>query len=282
MAKELPYFKFEPNEWENGNIQILDRETKGLFIDLCSMYWSRLGNLPFKLAIQKLCGGNATALDSLCEEKIIEVIDGDIYIKFLSIQLNEFGDVSKQNSENAKLGWEKRRKNNLKPNIEPIISEVNATALRTQSESDAIREDKSIENKIKETINYDRIFNSFKSITNKNIKIFGDKEKAQLRARLKDGFTYEDIELAIKNCYNDLHHKETGHKYLTLEFILRQDKLNKFSSSIDKEVLYGLELSKAIIWSKPEDITREQYDSLPSMSKQSYSQLTVQGKCKIL
>ena len=22
MAKELPYFKFEPNQWENGNIQM--------------------------------------------------------------------------------------------------------------------------------------------------------------------------------------------------------------------------------------------------------------------
>ena len=40
MAKELPYFKFEPNQWENGNIQMMSREDKGLFIDLCSMYWA--------------------------------------------------------------------------------------------------------------------------------------------------------------------------------------------------------------------------------------------------
>ena len=37
MAKELPYFKFEPNAWENGNIQMLSREDKGLFIDICSI-----------------------------------------------------------------------------------------------------------------------------------------------------------------------------------------------------------------------------------------------------
>ena len=106
MAKELPYFKFEPNQWENGNIQMLSREDKGLFIDLCSMYWSRLGDVPLKLAIQKLCNGNATALNSLCEEKIIEVIDENIYIKFLSEQLNEFENISEQNSKNAKEGWE--------------------------------------------------------------------------------------------------------------------------------------------------------------------------------
>lgn len=142
MAKELPYFKFEPNQWENGNIQMLSREDKGLFIDLCSMYWSRLGDVPFKLAMQKLCGGNAVALNSLCNEKIIEVIEDNIYIKFLSEQLNEFEDTSKQNSKNAKEGWIKRRK--LKEE-----SERNATASIPQCENDAIREDKIKEDNIK-------------------------------------------------------------------------------------------------------------------------------------
>lgn len=143
MAKELPYFKFEPNAWENGNIQMLSREDKGLFIDLCSMYWSRLGDLPEKLAIQKLCAGNATALKSLCEENIIEIIDGNIYIKFLTIQLDEFENTSLKNSENAKLGWEKRRK-------QKDSSDRNATALNSQCETDAIREDKIREDKKKE------------------------------------------------------------------------------------------------------------------------------------
>ena len=144
MAKELPYFKFEPNQWENGNIQMLSRENKGLFIDLCSMYWSRLGDLPEKLAIQKLCGGNAVALKSLCDEKIIEILDGNIYIKFLSEQLNGFGDISKKNSKNAKEGWEKRRKLNKNADL----CDGNATALNSQCEIDAIREDKIREKKI--------------------------------------------------------------------------------------------------------------------------------------
>jgi hypothetical protein len=155
MAKELPYFKFEPNQWENGNIQMLSREDKGLFIDLCSVYWSRLGDVPSKLAIQKLCAGNATALNSLCEEKIIELIDGNIFIKFLSEQLNEFEDVSKQNSKNALEGWEKRRK--LKEE-----SERNATALNSLCENDAIREDKIKLDKIKEDkISFDIFWNLY-------------------------------------------------------------------------------------------------------------------------
>jgi hypothetical protein len=143
MAKELPYFKFEPNQWENGIIQMSSQHEKGVFVDLCSMYWSRLGDVPYKLAVQKICGGNATALDSLYDNKIIDIIDGNIFIKFLSEQLNEFEDTSKQNSKNAKEGWIKRRKQREE-------SERNATASNPQCESDAIREDKIREDEIKE------------------------------------------------------------------------------------------------------------------------------------
>jgi len=176
MAKELPYFKFEPNQWENGNIQMLSREDKGLFMDLCSMYWSRLGDVPYKLALQKLCGGNATALNPLCDEKIIEVIEGNIYIKFLSEQLNEFEDTSKQNSKNAKDGWIKRRK--LKEE-----SERNATASNSQCENDAIREEEIKEDKIKNNIypiNWDLLLEFFNKTTKKNCKVVSNKVKTQL------------------------------------------------------------------------------------------------------
>ena len=147
MAKELPYFKFEPNEWENGNIQMLSREDKGLFIDLCCMYWSRLGDLPYRLVIQKVCGGNANALNPLFEDDIISVDENDIIvISFLQEQLSEFSNISNQNSKNAKDGWEKRRK-------QKELSERNATAYNSQSESDAIREEKRREDEIKEKNN---------------------------------------------------------------------------------------------------------------------------------
>jgi len=73
MAKELPYFRFEPSEWDNGNIQICSRESKGLFIDICSIYWSRLGELPYALALQKLCNGNEDALQELLKADIFRV-----------------------------------------------------------------------------------------------------------------------------------------------------------------------------------------------------------------
>lgn len=199
MAKELPYFKFEPNQWENGNIQICSREDKGLFLDLCSMYWSRLGDVPLKLAVQKLCGGNASAFDSLCDESIIEVIDGNIFIKFLSEQLDEFKDLSNQNSKNAKEGWEKRRK-------QKALSGKDESALIPQSESDAIREEKSIEDEIKEdNINKKIVFNFRKSLIdfgfNENLVVDWLKvRKTKKASNTETAFNSFTKEIQNRNC----------------------------------------------------------------------------------
>jgi len=129
MAKELPYFRFEPSEWDNGNIQMCSRESKGLFLDLCSLYWSRLGELPHALALQKLCNGNELALQELIKFEIFGVIDGQIVIDFLDEQLSERGQVSEKRRNAAKKRWK------------------DASALQVQSKSNAKRrEEKREEN----------------------------------------------------------------------------------------------------------------------------------------
>lgn len=233
MAKELPYFKFEPNEWENGNIQMLSREEKGLFIDLCSMYWSRLGDVPLKLAIQKLCGGNATALISLCDEKIIDIIDDYIFIKFLSEQLCEFEEVSKRKSKNALDGWKKRRE--LKG-----LSDRNATALISQCENDAIREDKIIEDKkvnSVNTINWDGLLEFFNKTFSKNARVFETSIKNKYKARLRSGYTKEDILNAMLTVSKNKHHLENNYQYCTLEFFSRSSTLEKYANKSEKKTV---------------------------------------------
>jgi hypothetical protein len=230
MAKELPYFKFEPNEWENGNIQMLSREDKGLFIDLCSMYWSRLGDVPLKLAIQKLCGGNATALLSLCEEKIIDVIDDYIFIKFLSEQLGEFEEVSKRKSKNALDGWKKRKE--LKG-----LSDSNATASISQCENDAIREDKIIEDKIKETkninslspINWESFLKFHNETFGKKARLINDTNKKKFLKLLKDGYTKEDIIKAMVAVKNDKWAIEKKYGYCSHLYFTRPDVIDRYA-----------------------------------------------------
>lgn len=230
MAKELPYFKFEPNEWENGNIQMLSREDKGLFIDLCSMYWSRLGDVPLKLAIQKLCGGNATALLSLCEEKIIDVIDDYIFIKFLSEQLSEFEEVSKRKSKNALDGWKKR--NELKG-----LSDRNATASISQCENDAIREDKIREDKIKENkninslspINWESFLKFHNETFGKKARLINDTNKKKFLKLLKDGYTKEDIIKAMVSVKNDKWAIEKKYGYCSHLYFTRPDVIDRYA-----------------------------------------------------
>ena len=230
MAKELPYFKFEPNEWENGNIQMLSREEKGLFIDLCSMYWSRLGDVPLKLAIQKLCGGNANALQTLCEEKIIEIINDNIFIKFLSIQLSEFENRSDKNRQSALEGWEKRRKQKEE-------SERNANALQTQSERNAIREDKIREDKIKEDkknnsvplFDWDGFLKFYNDTFNKKTRLINDNTKKKFLKLLKDGYTKEDILKAMITVKNDEWAKNKKYGYCSHLYFTRPDVIDRYA-----------------------------------------------------
>jgi len=105
MAKELPYFRFEPSEWDNGNIQMCSRQSKGLFIDLCALYWSRLGELPYALALQKLCNGSEDAFHELKNNNIFGVLDGMIVIEFLDEQLEQLGQVSEKRRKSAEKRW---------------------------------------------------------------------------------------------------------------------------------------------------------------------------------
>jgi len=173
MAKELPYFKFETSEWDNGTIQMCSRESKGLFIDLCSMYWARLGDVKSKLAVQKLCNGNANALQELIEEEIIEVIEDKIIINFLDYQLKEFNAVSDKRKKAANKRWEQ----------DTDKQDVNASALQVQSKSNAIREDKIKEDNNKSL--FDSVFDSFLVMRKQLKKPMTDKAIELLKSKLE-------------------------------------------------------------------------------------------------
>lgn len=85
----------------------------------------------------------------------------------------------------------------------------------------------------KPQIDFDKLLLFFNTTTGKNVRVVNDKTKKQFNARLKEGYTKADIFNAIKNCYNDDYHQNNP-KYLTLEFISRSDKLEKYSNYQNK------------------------------------------------
>lgn len=74
---------------------------------------------------------------------------------------------------------------------------------------------------------YSFFIKRFNEITKRNFR--GDKDSSRnLKNRIKEGYTWKDLEKAIINAQNDKHHIDSGYKYLTPEFITRQDKLEMF------------------------------------------------------
>lgn len=142
MAKELPYFKFEPAEYLTKDISFCSLSAQGLFINICSYYWQRGCSLNKEQLLRRL--NYPKELDELIQEGVIDLIENSISIKFLNIQLNDVEKVSVTNSNNGKKGGRP-------PKINPLESENKPTALNSlkpnESETKGIREDNIREDK---------------------------------------------------------------------------------------------------------------------------------------
>lgn len=79
---------------------------------------------------------------------------------------------------------------------------------------------------------FDFYVQSWTNATGRTIKTksseVAKKAKRSLSARLKEGYTLEEITSAIQKAAKDRHHSESGCKWLTLDFILRPDQLEKW------------------------------------------------------
>ena len=232
---KLPYFKFEVSDWNVGTIQDCSRESKGLFIDLCALYWARLGELNLRGAVNRLHLKDESEFSELIEEDIIQVLDGQIIIEFLDEQISEFSQVINKRRKAAQKRWSGNADNQA----------VNAHAMHMQSKSNAhamlLREDKIREEKEKsnkkeslkqkvstDKIDYDKLLALYNQTLGKQSRVVNAKTRKQINARLKEGYTKRDLVTALNNAAGDSFHMDNNYKYLTLEFISRADKLDKF------------------------------------------------------
>ena len=142
MAKELPYFKFFCSEWNDGDITLEDYKTQGLFINICSYYWSNACDLSLH-KLKKRFSNEHKTINYLLKNGIIKKKDKIILINFLDEQWIERQSKSSKNSAAAKARWDKQTQ-----------CKRNANASETHYESDAIkiREEKKRKDKIREEL----------------------------------------------------------------------------------------------------------------------------------
>ena len=132
------------------------------------------------------------------------------------------GYIEKQ-SVNGKKGG--RPKN-------PTLSEITQPFLKEPKKADSVSVSDSV-SVTKSNIDSNKLLSVFNSILGKKTRVVPDKANKQLKAALKAGYSKDDIVTAITNASKDPHHVESNYKYLTLEFITRPDKLDRFINMSD-------------------------------------------------
>jgi len=152
MAKELPYFQFEPAEYLTGDISFCSLSAQGLFTILCSYYWQRSCKLSKDQFLRRI--NNPKEFQELVDENVIQLEDFNIKIKFLDEQLSKVTKQSKTNSVNGSKGGRPKK-------INPKETETKPKLNRNETETKGIREDKIREDKIKEKEKIITINNKF-------------------------------------------------------------------------------------------------------------------------
>lgn len=130
MAKELPYFRFTVQDWQNGKISLESYELQGLFISVCGYYW--INDCSLTLAIlQKKFSNAKDLLKQLIELGIIkhENRHDKVEIEFLNIQYDLLSEKrklrqlagSKGGNAKAKLKQKRSYKDKDKDNNKEYI-----------------------------------------------------------------------------------------------------------------------------------------------------------------
>jgi len=99
-----------------------------------------------------------------------------------------------------------------------------------------------IEDEIEEkyTMSFLDFINRFNEAKGSKFTAKDSKTRKQYEARIKDGYTNDQIISSLKSFMTDSYHKDSGLKYLTPEFMTRPDKIEKgLNISITKPITTG-------------------------------------------
>lgn len=110
MSKDLPYFRFTCQEWQNGSITLLPLKLQGLFINICSYYWLNNCHISIK-NIKKRLGKDAKLIQKLIQNEIIFEKNGFIIVKFLDHQWAELSEFREKKKIAGSLGGKQKASN---------------------------------------------------------------------------------------------------------------------------------------------------------------------------
>jgi len=112
MAKEIPYFRFTAQEWQNGNVSLESYELKGLFVDVCAYYWVRDCSIT-RAMLEKKFSNDKELLKQLINLDIIQEENGDGFVKitFLDVQFDMLSERRLRRQQAGSIGGKKKSSN---------------------------------------------------------------------------------------------------------------------------------------------------------------------------
>jgi uncharacterized phage protein (TIGR02220 family) len=131
----------------------------------------------------------------------------------LKRDLEKYEGIRQRNSENAKKRWDATACDRI-PNM---------PALTKNADNDSVND-----NDIN-IIDFESLLLLLQATFKRKFRVLNDKVKRSYKARIKEGYTIDDIHNAIKNCQANAYHKDNNYQYCTPEFFSRADILDKYS-----------------------------------------------------
>jgi hypothetical protein len=184
MAKEIPYFKFFIGEWANGDITCESYEAQGIFINICSIYWAKLGKLTESHIRKKFKSDEA--INELIEASIIKIEEGKVIINFLDEQLSEDQLLRRVKSAGGKKSAENRKK--IKTTSTGVKDQ-----LKTSSSNNSIEQNRT------EDIKSDKVLKTFDITSFENLEMRLKTSKAEIKKKLEEFLEIEKITHTFKN-----------------------------------------------------------------------------------
>lgn len=93
-----------------------------------------------------------------------------------------------------------------------------------------VNENEKKNNTTAKAIDFDNLLIFINKTFGRDFKTISKAVRAKYNARIKEGYTSENIRDAMLNCKKSPHHIESNYKYCTPEFFSRSDKLDLYSS----------------------------------------------------
>jgi uncharacterized phage protein (TIGR02220 family) len=132
----------------------------------------------------------------------------------LKRDLEKYEGIRQRNSENAKKRWDTTACDR--------IPEMPTLTKNADSDSVSVKD-------INNNIDYLALLGFVNKTFGRRFEVINDKTKRAYKARLKEGYTKEQIIDAITNAAASKYHKDNNYQYCTPEFFSRAETIDKYS-----------------------------------------------------